>query len=102
MIFTYKRQKLEVIKDAYESNGATALYIINAENGEYYSDITVNIEPYFFENQNEVIIDDNLPKGILKRLEEIGLLQNTGKHARSGFCTYKVYTFNKDLFKFLP
>lgn len=69
------------------------------EDYDLYSDLTINITDYMLEFDDEIIINNDIPTDLVKKLEDLGILIDTYKYAYSGFSQYKVMIFNKDLAK---
>jgi hypothetical protein len=81
----FEGQEYELRKTRYPEGGATALVLWDARADEMAAVATVNIPEYFL-RPNEVLIKDySENQGMLKALEDAGVVKATGMAARSGF-----------------
>lgn len=83
----------------YINNGNIYIGAIDIDNEESFCDITINIPMYFFEYENEVILDNDIPSELVDLLEKEGFITFSGKYANSGFARYKVVRINEEKFK---
>lgn len=73
-------------------NGNIYVGIINAENGEPWADLTVNLGIKLA--RSYAYLDSNSPsyfQSLIKTLEKLGLIIDTHETAQSGFCIYPLY-----------
>jgi hypothetical protein len=81
----FEGQEYELRKTRYPEGGATALVLWDAQVDEMAAVATVNI-PEVALRPNEVLIKDYSENvGMLKALEDAGVVKATGMAARSGF-----------------
>ena len=82
----------------YAANDQLAILLYDKKTGEYYSDLSVFVEP--FENKNYMAVDtNNLPEAenFIQKYE----LWHLVDYVHSWFCSYPVYEMNiKELDKY--
>lgn len=79
-----------VLQTAQYGNGRTALQLVDAEDGEPVATATVNL-PDETLGENEVFIKDYAEnEGMLKTLQDAGIVEPTGKVVASGFVAIPV------------
>lgn len=100
MSFTWKGHKLVLKKIGNYSNGHTAYGTFDANNGEPYHHVSVNLDPKSmkFIQDNKVIYVKNYSENfqIEETLIAAGYLEPTGMSAQSGFCNYHACRVLKD------
>lgn len=75
--------------------GGTYVGAVEADTGEPFCDVTVNLGGMPDVDPAMAFIDTNgCPKALQKRLEELGLYRPTGIEEKSGFCTYPLVWLN--------
>ena len=74
----------------YRNNGTLAVLMFK-EDGELYGNVTVNLN-HPLQSDSMAFLDENNLPGIGKWLTKKKLGINQGVEARSGFCTYPLYT----------
>lgn len=94
----YKKEKLRFILDNYACNGALYVSLLTQDN-EYYTDLSINIPDYMLEFEEEIIINNDTSNDLVEKLVDMGILIDMYKVAHSGFATYRVMYFNKELAK---
>lgn len=87
-------------KTHYESTGNIAL-IAFTEDGEYWSDVTINVEKLQDEYQTTLDTNNN-GKPLLDALEAAKVFTNAGYHLTSGFCQYPVAKLNPNWLEVIP
>lgn len=81
----------------YQNNGRKYVGLVSiSEPIEPFSDFTINIPMYLFENDNEIILDSMIEKDLIDILVDLGIVKATCKVARSGFGEYRVVEFYED------
>lgn len=83
---------LKFVKNKYINNHNIYVGMVDAETEELWGDLTVNLEyavpePYAYLNSNSCSCDQS----IIKTLEELNLIIETGETAFSGYCIYNLY-----------
>lgn len=101
-----------ILVPLFYGNGTLAIRLLaletrSDEEGFYeplipWATLTVNLDPYTGLNEQSdtlayVDVNNNGPE-VLEIIEENGLGTATGRYARSGFCMYPLYQFNKEAF----
>ena len=83
---------LELRKTQYAYNGLMAIEAYNAETGEDFATLSVNLpRSQKLLEENEFFFDDNNDYfGIKKKMLEENVISETGKSGKSGFCSYSV------------
>ena len=89
----FNGEELRLVQSTYTNNNA--LYVgISGKDGEYYGDITVNLQNSGTLPSDCAFIDtNNLSWKIVEILENAGIITALGQSARSGFCTYYAFRF---------
>ena len=87
--FTYKGQRVFLRKEEYRNNGTLAILMFT-EDGDLFSNVTVNLNHPLKSDDMAFLDENNLP-GIGKWLEKRHLAIHMGVMVRSGFCTYPLY-----------
>lgn len=99
----YSKGKMKLLLSSYMSNGSCmAISLLMAEGGDYpdepYGNLTVNLSDGFevLPKYHAYIDVNNMPEaaGVLS---ESGLAMPTGDMRQSGFVTYPLYKFDKDV-----
>lgn len=94
----YDKEKLGFYLDNYCSNGA--LFVnLSTNKGELYADLSINIDNYMYEFEEEIAINNDVSNNLVNKLIDMGILIDMHKNAYSGFSTYRVMYFNKDVAK---
>lgn len=76
-------------------SGATYVGAVEADTGEPFCDVTVDLGGMPDVDPAMAFIDTNgCPKALQKRLMELGLYRPTGIEEKSGFCTYPLVCLN--------
>lgn len=93
----YKGTEVRPVFSNYVGNGNLALQLVE-EGGIPYGVVTVNLVNETIE-ENQGFIDTNNFGGyyIVKWLEKNGFGEDTGLMGTSGFCTYPLFEFNKEV-----
>lgn len=86
--YIYEGKEVFLQKEEYR-NGTTAILMYTTE-GEYYGDVTVNLNSKL-QSKTMVFLDTNNMNGIDKWLEENNLARPLYYRERSGFCSYPLY-----------
>lgn len=94
--FYGSKYSLQFVFDKYCYGNNLYVEIIDINENESFCDLTININGYIFENKEEIIVDNDTPIELIKTLEEMEILKDTGKYAYSGYARYKVMLFNKE------
>lgn len=79
--------------DRYSNNGTLAVQLEEAESGEFFADITVNLNSLAQTDKTAFVDENNLP-GVGEWLRENGIARPAGYRQASGFCTYELYQFD--------
>lgn len=81
----------------YQNNGRKYIGLVSFESiVEPFSDFTINIPMYMFENDNEIILSNDIEDDLIELLVNMGIIKCTGKFAYSGFSKYRVVEFYED------
>lgn len=80
-------------QEKYDNNGRLAVLAFTTDDGEYFGDITVNLDDPLPIGDYAFVDTNNSPWAV-ELLEKNGIAQPTGGYARSGFCLYPVYKFD--------
>ena len=95
---SYNGEKLGFYLDNYANNGN--LYVsLYTQNNEDYADLSINLPNYLLEFEEEIVINGDVSSDLVKKLVDKGILIDTFKTAYSGFETYKVMYFNREIAK---
>ncbi|MCK9466729.1 MAG: DUF4313 domain-containing protein [Candidatus Absconditabacterales bacterium] len=91
----YFGKNVDVVMEitTYTANDQLAILLYNKKTGEYYSDLSVFVEP--FKNKNYMAVDtNNLPEAenFIQKYE----LGHLVDYVYSGFCSYPVYEMDVD------
>lgn len=94
--FSLTGVKVDAVRSTYRNNGNLAVILNDAEDGEQYAVVTVNIEGFDFPDGCTAAIDtNNCGEGIINDLIAAGLIEPEPKGlAPSGFCVYPIHKFN--------
>lgn len=84
MIVKFNKWNCKVVKSKYD-NGRLALRLIDAKDGSPIATATVNIPDVKLSKDEVLIKDYSENQGMLKVLEEAGIVKSTGDSIRSGF-----------------
>ena len=87
--FTYKGQRVFLQKEEYRNNGTLASLMFT-EDGELFSNVTVNLN-HPLQSDDMAFLDENNLPGIGKWLEKNHLAIHMGVKVNSGFCLYPLY-----------
>lgn len=86
--------ELYVTVGEYDS-GATYVGAVEADTGEPFCDVTVDLGGIPDVDGVMAFVDTNgCPEALRERLGELGLYRSTGIEERSGFCTYPLVCLN--------
>ncbi len=88
--YDYNGTKVYLQKEEYRNNGTLAVLMFK-EDGDLYGSVTVNLNHPLQSDIMAFLDENNLP-GIGKWLTQRSLGIYMGVNARSGFCTYPLYT----------
>lgn len=86
--------RFELHKEHYCVNGGLAIEAVDADSGEPFDVITVNILAGL--SPDEACIDTNNCPWAPGFMKDNGIATDTGLSFPSGFCTYPLYKFNKE------
>ena len=86
--YTFNGVRVLLRREEY-LNGTVAVLMVT-EDGEYYADVTVNLD-HPLQSGDLAFLDENNMPGIGRWIERNGLGSFTGVRACSGFCTYPLY-----------
>lgn len=86
--------EVKVIGNKYYNNKTLAIMLVEAETGECFADLTVNIDGVA--GGNFAYVDTNNNDWAVKFIEENKLGINTGAVGFSGFCSYPLFAFDED------
>lgn len=96
--FIYEGNQVIPQFTTYQDNGRLALMLIDAESGEMYSVVTVNLSDENITNERCAFLDtNNNGDTITDWLEKHGFGKWTGGFGFSGFCIYPEFVFNQDV-----
>ena len=94
--YRYNGQMVRLEKQEYRSNGTLAIAMYTKD-GDLYDVVTTNLmNP--MQSDSMAFLDSNNHPGIGKWMEKRGLAIPMYYTARSGFCSYDLYTFLLDRF----
>lgn len=88
--FIYNGKKVSLKAEQYRNNGTLAVSM-HTKDGDLFDIITVNLND-MLQSDSMAYLDTNNHSTIGKWLEKKGLALPMGFTARSGFCTYPLYT----------
>ena len=88
--YSYKGTKVCLKAEQYRNNGTLAVAMYTKE-GDLFDIITVNLND-MLQSDTMAYLDENNQSGIGKWLEKRGLALPMFVSARSGFCSYPLYT----------
>ena len=74
---------------------ATMFENLAVDDGEFWSDVTVNLPGYLVE-ENEAFVNVNAYSDVVGMLEKYDIAKPTGVKVNSGFVTYPLYKFDMD------
>lgn len=94
--YTYNGTKVRLQADEYRNNGTLAVSMYT-QDGNLYDVITVNLND-MLQSDSMAYLDTNNHSKIDTWLEKKGLALPMGVTARSGFCTYPLYTIFTAMF----
>lgn len=100
LLYKSKKYKVRPIVNRYETNGNLAVWLDYRNQADF--DVTVNIRPL---PPFMAALNVNFPhsEDILKAITENGFAEPTGEFIQSGFASYPIYRFNRDvLYSFDP
>lgn len=82
----------------YTNNGRIYIGVLDKKGASFecFSDLTINIPMYLFEEDSEIIINNDAPIELIDLLVKMNILVDTYKFAYSGYSRYKVMRFNKE------
>ena len=80
-----------IIERKFYGNGNLAILLTDARDGDAIAKITTNL---FDLPDDLAFLDTNNCPWAEDFVEKYGIAENTGKTAKSGFCTYPLYRFN--------
>lgn len=86
--------KLALETGKYSNNGRLFIDILDMNEKESFTDLTINIPTYIFETDNEIIINNDCPSELVDLLEKMEILEDTYKLAISGYSVYHIERFN--------
>jgi len=98
LIKNYAWEDLEIVMQvtSYQNNGQIAILLYEKETGEYYTDLSVFVEP--FENKLKMAVDtNNFPYG--EEFIQKYNLWTLVDYVHSWFCSYPVYEMDIDELK---
>lgn len=98
-VLRFEDEKIVFKKELYAVNSSTAVNVVAITDGyhEDYCDLSTNLtEDLPLPNEIWVRSDDTASE-IANELERAGMLEDTGKRASSGFCTYRLYRITPKL-----
>lgn len=87
--YEFNGVKVYLQKEEYQNNGTLAV-LMYKEDGEFYGDVTVNLNDPLQSKGMAYLDENNLP-GIGKWITEQKLGIDMGLSAQSGFCSYPLY-----------
>ena len=98
LIKNYAWEDLEIIMQvtSYQNNGQIAILLYEKETGEYYSDLSVFVEP--FENKLKMAVDTNNFPYWEEFIQKYNLWTLVD-YVHSWFCSYPVYEMDIDELK---
>lgn len=82
----------------YYYGGSKYISVIDSNENEVFCDLTINIPTYIL-NENEIIINGDVPKSLLKSMEKEKLIKITRKTVKSGFAEYMICEIDYDKLK---
>lgn len=97
-IYDFRGVKVSLRKESYRTNGTLAVIMDEAESGDEYAVMTVNLCSHMQDGGRLAFVDTNNIEGIDKWLVGQGLATHAGVLAPSGFCTYPLMSFNTENF----
>ena len=97
-IYDFRGVKVCLRKESYRTNGTLAVIMDEAESGDEYAVMTVNLCSPMQDGSRLAFVDTNNIEGIDKWLVGQGLATHAGLLASSGFCTYPLMSFNTENF----
>lgn len=89
---------LTLMAARYGDNGALGLMLVNEENREFYTAVTVNVPGTFMVDPDyDIILDTNdNPSRLLRLVIDTGVVEEEPYGvARSGFCTYPTHALTE-------
>ena len=93
--YDYNDHKVYLEKEEYRNNGTLAI-LMYLEDGEFYGDVTVNLN-HPIQSKDMAFLDENNLPGIGKWISENDIGVFVGYEAKSGFCSYPLYMlFNQE------
>ena len=94
LFYNGKKYKVRPLVNRYQSNGNLAVWLYCRDLADL--DVTININPL---PQFMAAFNVNFPhsEDILKAIIECGFAEPTGESVQSGFVTYPIYRFNRDV-----
>jgi len=75
-----------LVKHAYRTGGHVALELVDDTDGESVAMATVNLPEITLEPGEVLIKDWSENEGMLKALSDAGVVEDTGRAIRTGFC----------------
>ena len=95
-LYKYNGEPVTLQKNEYRNNGTLAVCICSPE-GELYDVVSVNLN-HPMQSDSMAFLDENNNPGIGKWMEKKGLAVPMFVTAKSGFCTYNLYTIFPEKF----
>ena len=94
--YSWKKIDIFLTVESYERNWQIAIMLYEKKTGEYYSDLSVFITP--FEYQNFMAVDTNNLPNAEELIKEYNLWERIDD-IQSWFCTYPIYAMRLDELK---
>jgi len=84
---------LGLYTDTYAGNGNLYIGLVDAETGEEFADLSINIEPL---PDDCICLSDDFRKEHIALIKKYKLGTFTGEYAYSGYGQYPIYQMNMD------